>query len=221
MLEMGLATCCVLCDAPDDAGSNRCRRCIATHKDVRERVGELPPQSLASQWSKELFQMLARPSSYEHDETHGEWMTAYAQLLHGQSKQPRAVTQEDVEAAFETARQKKKMNTLREMANQSKWKDTDPTEKELHDLSQELPTNIVDDSGTRTVPSKKITQIDRSERPGEDYELTARVQASAASQDAPDDLKDLMVDLKVGEKRAERKQWKDIVDDVDDLLDDD
>ncbi|MCS5527340.1 MAG: hypothetical protein NZ774_05705 [Candidatus Poseidoniales archaeon] len=219
MLEMGLATCCVLCDAPDEAGSNRCRQCIATHKGVRERVSELPAQSLVSQWSKELFQMLARPSSYEHDETHGEWMTAYAQLLHGQSKKPRATTQEDVEAAFEAARQKKKMNTLREMANQSKWKDSDPTEKELHDLSQELPTDIVDKSGIRTVPSKEITQVDRSERPGEDHELTARVQASASNQDTPDDLKDLMVDLKVGEKRAEKKQWKDIVDDVEDLFD--
>jgi hypothetical protein len=112
------------------------------------------------------------------------------------------------------------MNTLREMANQSKWKDSEPTEKELHDLSQELPTDIVDKSGIRTVPSKEITQVDRSERSGEDHELTARVQASASNQDAPDDLKDLMVDLKVGEKRAERKQWKDIVDDVDELLDD-
>lgn len=219
MLEMGLATCCVLCDAPDEAGSNRCRQCITTHKGVRERVSELPPQSLASQWSKELFQMLARPSSYEHDDTHGEWMTAYAQLLHGQSKKPRAVTQEDVEAAFENARNKKKMNTLREMANQSKWKDSDPTEKELNDLSQELPTDTIDNSGIRTVPSKEIAQVDRSERPGEDHELTARVQANAASQDAPDDLRDLMVDLKVGEKRVGRKQWKDIVDGVEDLFD--
>lgn len=216
---MGLATCCVLCDAPDEAGSNRCRQCITTHKGVRERVSELPPQSLASQWSKELFQMLARPSSYEHDDTHGEWMTAYAQLLHGQSKKPRAVTQEDVEAAFENARNKKKMNTLREMANQSKWKDSDPTEKELNDLSQELPTDTIDNSGIRTVPSKEIAQVDRSERPGEDHELTARVQANAASQDAPDDLRDLMVDLKVGEKRVGRKQWKDIVDGVEDLFD--
>jgi hypothetical protein len=163
--------------------------------------------------------MLARPSAYEHDDTHGEWMTAYAQLLHGQSKKPRATTQEDVAAAFEAARQKKRMNTLREMANQSKWKDSEPTEKELHDLSQELPTDIVDESGIRTVPSKEITQVDRSERPGEDHELTARVQASASNQDTPDDLKELMVDLKVGEKRAERKQWKDIVDDVEDLFD--
>ena len=69
------------------------------------------------------------------------------------------------------------------------------------------------------MPSKKITQVDRSERPGEDHELTARVQASASNQDTPDDLKELMVDLKVGEKRAEKKQWKEIVDDVEDLLD--
>jgi hypothetical protein len=185
---------------------------------MRDRVALLPTQSLAGQWSKELLQMLARPSAYDHDEKHGQWMTAYAQLLHGQSKQPREITQADVEAAFASARKTQKFNVLREMANQSKWKDVEPTEEELAQLSQELPTDIIDSSGIRTVPSKEITKIDRSERPGEDHELTARVQASAANQDAPEELRELMGDLKVGEKRAERKQWKDIVEDVEDLF---
>jgi len=51
--------------------------------------------------------------------------------------------------------------------------------------------------------------------------LTARVTAHAAQQDAPDELRDVLIDLEVGEKRAERKQWVDLVDGLDDLLDED
>ena len=72
MLEMGLATCCILCDSPDDPGTSRCRSCINSHKEMREKIAKLPSESLAGQWAKELLQMLARPSSYEHDENHGE-----------------------------------------------------------------------------------------------------------------------------------------------------
>mgnify|MGYP003981330999 CR=1 FL=1 len=188
---------------------------------MRDRVAQLPPESLASQWSKELLQMLARPSSYEHHEIHGEWMTAYAQLLQTQSAKPKPTTQEDIEAAFATARNKRKINPLRDMANQSKWKDNEPTAEELSRLSAELPTDIEDVSGIRTIPSKEITKADRSERPGEDHDLVARVQANTSSQDGPDELKEIMVDLEVGEKRAARKQWEEIVEDVDELFNDD
>ena len=221
MLEMGVATCCMLCDAPDAPGSARCRKCISDHKNMRERVSQLPPESLARQWSTELLQMLARPNSYEHDDNHGEWMSVYAQLLHGQKSKSKTITQADVEDAFAAARQKRKVNPLRDIANQSKWKDSAPTEDELRRLSAELPDNVEDVSGIRTVPSKNITKIDRSERPGEDYELVARIQASASSQDAPDDLQDIIIDLEVGEKRAKRKEWSDIVEDIDDFIDSD
>lgn len=219
MLEMGLATCCILCDSPDDPGTSRCRSCINSHKEMRERIAKLPSESLAGQWAKELLQMLARPSSYEHDENHGEWMSVYSQLLKGQSKKPRNITQEDVEGAFETARKNKKINPLREIGNQSKWKNIEPTDDELRRLSAELPDNLEDVSGVRTVPSKEIEKIDRSERPGEDHDLVARVQASASSQNAPDEIRDILVDIEVGEKRAKRKEWGGIIDDIDELLD--
>ena len=220
MLEMGVATCCMLCDAPDDPGSARCKKCISDHKNMRERVSQLPPESLARQWAKELLQMLARPNSYEHDDVHGEWMLAYAQLLQGQKKKSKIVTQADVEEAFAVARQKKKVNPLRDIANQSKWKNSEPTEEELERLSAELPENVEDISGIRTVPSKDITKIDRSERPGEDHELVARVQASASSQDVPDEIQDIIIDIEVGEKLAKRRLWSDIVEDIDELIDD-
>ncbi len=220
MLEMGVATCCMLCDAPDSPGSTRCRKCISDHKLMRERVSKLPDESLARQWSIELLQMLARPQSYEHDETHGEWMSVYSQLLQGQKSEAKEITQGDVEKAFELARKKRKVSPIRDFANQNKWKDSEPTEDELERLTAELPNNVEDVSGVRTVPSKEIERIDRSERPGEDYELVARVQANASSQNTPDEIRDVIVDIEVGEKRAKRKEWKEIIDDIDELIDD-
>lgn len=219
MLELGVATCCLLCDAPDTAGSKQCKACIKQHRDMRERVGQLPPESLASQWAKELLQMLARPSSYEHHETHGDWMKTYTSLLQGQAGEQKPTTQADVEAAFALARSKNKVNPIRDFANQSKWSENEPTKEELERLSSELPSDGLNYSGIRTQPSKEISQTDRSERPGEDHELVARVQANAAAQSAPEDLKEIIADLEVAEKRVERKMWKNIVDDIDDLLD--
>jgi len=187
---------------------------------MRERVSKLPKESLARQWSIELLQMLARPQSYEHDEIHGEWMSVYSQLLQGQKSEAREITQEDVEKAFEVARNKRKVSPIRDFANQNKWKDSEPTDDELIRLSAELPDDLKDVSGVRTVPSKEIERIDRSERPGEDHELVARVQASASSQNTPDEIRDVIVDIEVGEKRAKRKEWEDIIDDIEDLIDD-
>ncbi len=219
MLELGMATCCVLCDAPDEVGSKRCKACIAHHREMRERVASLPPESLAGQWAKQLLQMLARPSSYEYDEVHGDYMAAYASLLAGQSKQAKPMTPADVDAAFAAARGRERVNPIRDIANQSRWKNETPDETELAQFSEELPDDVVDESGVRTIPSKEIKRIDRSDRSGEDAELVARVQASAKAQGGDEQLSDLIVDLAVGEKRAERKAWSDLVGDIEELLD--
>lgn len=221
MLELGMATCCVQCDAPDEPGSKRCKECIAHHRDMRERIAALPPHSLSGQWAKQLLQMLARPSAYEYDEVHGDHMAAYASLLAGQSREAKPTTQADVDAAFAKARAREKVNPIRDVANQSRWKEEVPDEAQLKRFSEDLPEDVDDDSGVRTIPSKKIATIDRSDRAGEDAELVARVQASARIQGAEDDLADLIVDLAVGEKRAERKEWTELVDDIEDLLDGD
>jgi hypothetical protein len=148
-------------------------------------------------------------------------MEVYSALLQGPASKQRTITLEDVKAAFEAARTKRKVNPLRDIANQSPWRDQEPSEEDLKRLSAELPTDVTDASGVRTVPSKPIGKVDISERSGEDHELTARVTAHAAQQDAPDELRDVLIDLEVGEKRAERKQWVDLVEGLDDLLDED
>ena len=79
----------------------------------------------------------------------------------------------------------------------------------------------VDDEyvGKRTVPSRQIEVVDRSDRVGEDVALTDRVSANVAVQDVPDDLKDLLADVHVAKRKAKRDELSDAMEGLDDLLD--
>ena len=41
MKNMGLQACCLRCDEPDDAGSDRCKTCIGHHESIREKMIEI------------------------------------------------------------------------------------------------------------------------------------------------------------------------------------
>ena len=220
MQEMGLAICCLVCDAPDDVGSARCRGCINKHRDARDRLKQMPQQRLASQWAKELFQMNARPQAYEHDANHGIWMKTYARLLAGPPELHRKLTQADIEAAFAASRAEREVNPLRDIANQSPWKDAPPTEQEVRMFGEQLPDDVQDMGGKRTLPSRAIPKVDRAPRLGEDHELTDRVQGAAAAQKQPVSLRELASDVHAGERRMLRRGWKELVDEIDDLLED-
>ncbi len=218
MQEMGLAICCLVCDAPDDASSSRCRTCIGKHRDARDRLQQLPSERLVSQWARELFQMNARPNGYEHDPKHGVWMRTYARLLVGPPELQRKITQADVEAAFAASRAEREVNPLRDIANQSPWKDTPPSDEEVRKFGEQLPDDVEYSGGRPTVPSRVIPRVDRSSRSGEDHELEDRVIGEAAAQTAPSDIRDLTPELTAGERRLTRRRWKDLVDDIDSLI---
>ena len=218
MQEMGLAICCLVCDAPDDTSSPRCRTCIGNHRDARDRLQQFPDERLASQWARELFQMNARPNAYEHDSNHGVWMRTYARLLAGPPELHRKITQADVEAAFAASRAERDVNPLRDIANQSPWKDAPPSDEEVRRFEKQLPTDVEYSRGRPTIPSKVIPEVDRSSRSGEDHELADRVLGAAAAQTAPSDLRDLTPELTAGERRLTRRLWKDLVDEIDALI---
>ena len=70
MSDMGLAICCLMCDAPDDAGSARCKACISRHGKVRERLAK--GDDGVSRWGRELLAMMSTPQQYDFDDVHGE-----------------------------------------------------------------------------------------------------------------------------------------------------
>ena len=139
---------------------------------------------------------------------------------HDEEEVVQATTQEGVEARFEADRNKQKGSIIRDMANRSEWKDGAPSPELAKSMSDEIDEVEVEHLGRRTVPSRAIDEVDRSDRPGEDLSLTDRVIANAAVQDAPVELQELLADEHVAKRKAKRDELSDAVDSLDDILDD-
>jgi hypothetical protein len=131
-----------------------------------------------------------------------------------------AATQEEMEARFDADREKGKGSLIRDMANRSPWKDAPPSSEVAKSMSDDIDEVKVEHVGKRTVPSRDIEEVDRSDRSGEDAELTDRVAANVATQDVPKDMKDVLIDEMMAERKAKRDEFSDAVEGIGDLLDD-
>ena len=100
---------------------------------------------------------------------------------HDEEMPEAAKTQEEVEAKFDADREKGKGSLIRDMANRSPWKDGAPSPEVAKSMSDEIDEVEGRDIGRRTVPSRKIEGADRSDRLGEDADLTDRVAANVAA----------------------------------------
>jgi len=105
---------------------------------------------------------------------------------------------------------KKKQNTIRDLGNQNKWKDSPPSPIEAKEIGEETwAENEINEQEyyeTMTKPSKEITKVDRSDRIGEDTELELRLK-NVSNED-------------VMKKINSREEWKDMMEELDDFLDD-
>ena len=139
---------------------------------------------------------------------------------HDEEMPEMAATQEEMEARFDADREKGKGSLIRDMANRSPWKDAPPSSKAAKTMSDEIDEVEVEHVGKRTVPSRDIEEVDRSDRLGEDAELTDRVAANVATQDAPKEIKDVLIDEMMAERKAKRDEFSDAIEGLGDLLDD-
>ena len=125
MEQMGFSICCLTCDAPDIAGSKRCRGCIASHTRARDRMSG-QATTKADRLSRELVTMLASPASYIDDTEHGELMLHYVTLISEHQGTVSAKTQEEVEEMFRRQRRHKKASLLDKRRQKSSWWGTKP-----------------------------------------------------------------------------------------------
>ena len=105
---------------------------------------------------------------------------------------------------------KKKQNTIQDLGNQNKWKDSPPSPIEAQDIGQETwkdgEINQQEYYETMTKPSKEITRVDRSDRIGEDVDLELKLN----NFDNEDVVK----------KINSREEWKEMMEELDGFLDD-
>lgn len=120
MEQMGFSVCCLSCDAPDIAGSQRCRDCISSHVKVRDKISSGVAISKADRLSREFVTMLANPADFIENTVHSETMTYYKSLIDKHQGKSKAKTAEEVQERFEAQRNKPQRSLIRDVASNRK-----------------------------------------------------------------------------------------------------
>lgn len=225
MQELGFQACCLRCDAPDESGVARCSPCIQHHRNVRELLASAPPDDPLYQLAKEIMAMAAEPHRYDHDEVHGRALIEQQRLAGALVGERAKASTDDIEALFEQQRAKRQQNALQDIANQNPWKERPLEAKEAQAMGEETWVLQGEENihyGARTVPSKPIQKVDRSERSGEDTALTDRIHAAAATDQALDEeTAEIFEELEFKQRQSKREELKSAMKEVKELVDDD
>ena len=220
MKDLGFQACCLRCDAKDIAGSTRCRNCISHHTKVRDQIAKAPQSDELFQLARELLTMAANPNRYDHDDVHGPALIQQQRLANSMTEAKELPTSEDIEQIFAKQAQKKKENVIQSVGNQNPWRDELPPEEILEQMAETL--EVEDFShGARTIPSRPIAAVDRSDRLGEDRKMSDKIVAERVASDAPEPLREIVESATIAERERGRKEWESAQSEVSELLDDD
>ena len=150
---MGFSVCCLICDAPDVAGSERCKTCIKGHTKARDRLTSGKAKTKAQRLARELVTMLSDPFSYIDDEIHGESMQYYSEIIREHQQEPDKPTQR----RERSQRLSRKTSLIREVANENRWADKPPNKDQIVEMRE-----ILRDSDARPPLTweEMITEID-------------------------------------------------------------
>ena len=220
MKDLGFQACCLRCDAKDVAGSDRCRNCISHHRKVRDKIAKAPQSDELFQLARELLAMAANPNRYDHDDVHGPVLIQQQRLANSMVEAKPLPTSEDIEQVFAKQAKREKKNVVQSVGNQNPWKDELPPEEILQHMAKSLE---VEDyvHGSRTIPSKPIAAVDRSDRLGEDRKMSDKIVAERVAASAPDPLKEIVEAATIAERERDRSEWESAQSEVSELLDDD
>lgn len=226
MKELGLQACCLRCDEEDITGSLRCKKCIGHHRNVRELIASAPAEDPLFQLAKELVAMAASPHRHDHDEIHGEALLEQQRLAAALSSATPLPNAEQIGDLFASQKNRQKGNILKDVANQNPWKDSAPQPQTASDIAMSVWDDVesqvdITQHGARTIPSKPIAKVDRSDRVGEDLQLTDRLHAAADAQNVPKEIAEEVEALGFETRQQARKQLKEAISDLDEIFDDD
>ncbi|MGB1432140.1 MAG: hypothetical protein ACPIFP_02260 [Candidatus Poseidoniaceae archaeon] len=215
MAEMGLAGCCAWCDAPDTPGSERCRTCIATHRSVRDRLAAGADAPI-DQAARRLLSLMAEPHRHDHDPVHGPVLKEQIRRL-GISARNQASTQADVEAAFAASRARDKGSVVTSVGNRLGDAPEADTARQLGEAV--FDPEQINAEARRTIPSRPIATVDRSDRLGEDPALEARISGERKAAEEPvESLRSVVEKAHVEGSIKRREALGGLLDEVDDLL---
>ena len=212
---MGLAGCCAWCDAPDTPGSERCRSCIATHRNVRDRLAAGADRPI-DQAARRLLSLMAEPHRHDHDPIHGPVLKEQMRRL-GVSARSQASTQADVEAAFAASRARDKGSVVSNVSNRLGDAPEAATARRMGEVM--FDPEQINAEARRTIPSRPIATVDRSDRLGEDPALEARISAERkAAQEPVESLRAVVEKAHVEGAIKRREALGGLLDEVEGLL---
>ena len=215
MAEMGLAGCCAWCDAPDTPGSERCRTCIAMHRGVRDQLAAGADGPI-DQAARRLLSLMAEPHRHDHDALHGSVLKEQMRRL-GLSARNKASTQADVEEAFAASRTRDKGSVISSVGSRLGEAPEAATARQLGDAV--FDPEQINAEARRTIPSRPIATVDRSDRLGEDPALEARISAERKAAEEPVESLRTVVEKAHAEGAIKRREaLGELLDEVGDLL---
>ncbi|MAH99007.1 MAG: hypothetical protein CMA12_06660 [Euryarchaeota archaeon] len=138
MEQMGFSICCLNCDAPDIAGSHRCKVCIEKHSVTRERLTTGKAKTKAQRLAREMTSMLADPFSYIDDDIHGKWMLNYSEMIAEHQYNPEKTGQK---RTVTRPRISRKRSLIREISNKNEWLENPPDEIQISEMRKILRGN--------------------------------------------------------------------------------
>jgi len=209
MKSLGFQGCCLRCDAEDIPGLKRCNNCIEAHKKVKNiLIGDDDSQLV--QHMRVLYSMLSKPEMFDTDEVHGQELVFQQSLVSNVEFEEGFVYPEDIEELYVKKKDSGQRRIMEDLVNKNPWKDKPPSNEVAKLIGNEtwnedeLSKQQYD--GKRTIPSKEIKSINKDERIGEDLKIGLK--ASIESE------KDVEIKMK------NKQVWKNLIDEVDDILDD-
>jgi len=224
MKDMGFQACCLWCDEPDEAGSARCGKCIASHSRIRDEMAKSPPEDPLFQFAKELLAMSVAPHRHDNDPIHGAVLEEQQRRAGQYIPKGKEQTEQDVLQIFEQQKKSEKGNIIQNIANKNQWKNRPPEPELARKIGSETWGNQDIDTeqyhAGRTIPSKNITPVDRSDRAGEDMEMVTRTNIKAENSDVDEEILEILENEELYQKRSKKISWDSAVSDVLDLLDD-
>ena len=100
MKDMGFQACCLWCDEPDEIGSDRCGKCIESHRRIRDEIAKAQGNDAFYQFAKELLSMSVAPHRYDNDPVHGPWLVEQQRKASEYVPKEKKQTEKDVINVF-------------------------------------------------------------------------------------------------------------------------
>jgi hypothetical protein len=129
-------------------------------------------------------------------------------------------TSREIEDIFASQASQEKSNIVQSVANQNPWREELPSKGVLNQMSETLEPEE-SNHGARTIPSRPIPAVNRSDRVGEDREMVDKIAGEVAASEVSEPLREVVESATIEERVRSREDWDETISEVSELLDDD